>query len=94
MRHEDGATFNPFDDPAGRGTPWALEMIPLPSPQGNGPGLEAGLIQRALILEQILADTYGPQNLLKGGRIPPELVFANPISCVPAMAFNQRETGS
>jgi uncharacterized circularly permuted ATP-grasp superfamily protein/uncharacterized alpha-E superfamily protein len=78
MRHEDGATYNPFDDPTGRGTPWALEMIPLPLTAGEWAGLEAGLIQRAQLLEKILADTYGPQNLLKDGRIAPELVFANP----------------
>jgi uncharacterized circularly permuted ATP-grasp superfamily protein/uncharacterized alpha-E superfamily protein len=78
MRHEDGATYNPFDDPTGRGTPWALEMIPLPLTAGEWAGLEAGLIQRARLLEQILADTYGPQNLLNGGLIPPALVFANP----------------
>ena len=24
MRHEDGATYNPFDDATGRGIPWAL----------------------------------------------------------------------
>jgi uncharacterized circularly permuted ATP-grasp superfamily protein/uncharacterized alpha-E superfamily protein len=78
MRHEDGATFNPFDDPTGKGTPWALEMIPLPLTAGEWAGLEAGLIQRALLLEQILADTYGPQKLMKEGRIPPELIFANP----------------
>jgi uncharacterized circularly permuted ATP-grasp superfamily protein len=27
---------------------------------------------------KILADTYGPQNLVKDGWLPPELVFANP----------------
>jgi len=78
MRHEDGATFNPFDTPDGQGTPWALEIIPLPLTAGEWAGLEAGLIQRALLLEKILADTYGPQNLLKDGQVPPELVFANP----------------
>jgi uncharacterized circularly permuted ATP-grasp superfamily protein len=78
MRHEDGATFNPFDDPSGRGTPWALEMIPLPLTAGEWAVLEAGLIQRALLLEKLLADIYGPQNLLKEGSIPAELVFANP----------------
>ena len=78
MRHEDGATFNPFDDPMGKGTPWALEMIPLPLTANEWAGLEAGLIQRALLLDQILADTYGPQNLLKDGQIPSELIFANP----------------
>jgi len=78
MRHEDGATYNPFDDPSERGGAWALEMIPLPLSQREWGGLEAGLIQRAHLLEQILADTYGPQNLMKEGLIPAELVFANP----------------
>jgi len=40
--------------------------------------LEAGLIQRARLLNWILADLYGPQELLRGGHIPPALVFANP----------------
>jgi uncharacterized circularly permuted ATP-grasp superfamily protein/uncharacterized alpha-E superfamily protein len=78
MRHEDGATYNPFDDPSGRGTPWALDVIPLPLTAREWAGLEAGLTQRALLLEQILADTYGPQKLLKEGRLAAELVFANP----------------
>jgi len=78
MRHEDGATYNPFDDPSGRGTPWALDMIPLPLTAREWAGLEAGLTQRALLLEQILADTYGPQKLLKEGHLAAELVFANP----------------
>ena len=78
MRHEDGATYNPFDDASGWGTPWALEILPLPLTAGEWADLEAGLIQRATVLEKILSDVYGPQDLLKNGRIPPELVFANP----------------
>lgn len=78
MRHEDGATYNLFDDASVLGTPWDLEMIPLLMAADEWAGLEAGLIQRARLLEQILADVYGPQDLLKSGRIPPELVFANP----------------
>jgi uncharacterized circularly permuted ATP-grasp superfamily protein/uncharacterized alpha-E superfamily protein len=78
MRHEDGATFNPFDDPSGRGTPWALEMIPLPLTAGEWAELETGLTQRALLLENILTDVYGPQRLILEGRLPAELVYANP----------------
>ncbi|WP_319521795.1 circularly permuted type 2 ATP-grasp protein [uncultured Desulfosarcina sp.] len=78
MRHEDGATFNPFDDAGGRGTPWALEMIPLPITADEWSMLEAGLTQRALLLERILADVYGPQDLIRQGHLPAELVFANP----------------
>ncbi len=78
MRREDGATYNPFNDPRGLGTPWALEMIPLTLTAEQWREIEAGVIQRARLLEQILADTYGPQNLLRFGRIPSELIFANP----------------
>ncbi len=78
MRHEDGASFNPFDSPEGKGTAWALDMIPLPLTAQEWDGLEAGLLQRAHLLEQILADTYGPQDLLKNGQLPSELIFANP----------------
>ncbi len=44
----------------------------------NGHNWKTGLIQRARLLNQILADLYGPQQLLRGGHIPPALVFANP----------------
>jgi uncharacterized circularly permuted ATP-grasp superfamily protein/uncharacterized alpha-E superfamily protein len=78
MRHEDGATYNPFDDASGKGTPWALEMIPLPITADEWRVLEAGLVQRARVLERIVADTYGPQRLLQNGHLPAELIFANP----------------
>ncbi|GAB6909130.1 conserved hypothetical protein [Desulfosarcina cetonica] len=78
MRHEDGATFNPFDDAGGRGVPWALDMIPLPITAAEWAALEAGLIQRANLLEKILKDVYGAQNLLHQGHLPAELIYANP----------------
>ncbi len=78
MRHEDGATINPFDDTTKRAGSWALDMIPLPIAEGEWTEIEAGLIQRACLLEKVLMDIYGPQELLRNGSIPAELVFANP----------------
>ena len=40
--------------------------------------LEKGLIQRARTLNLFLADIYGPQECLKAGIIPEQLVLANP----------------
>ena len=77
-RHEDGATFNLFDDPAGRTTPWALDVMPLLVTAAEWAALEAGLLQRARVMEKILADVYGPQRLLREGHLPPALLFANP----------------
>ena len=78
MRHEDGATINPFDDLTEQTTSWALDMIPLPIAAQEWAKIEAAVQQRASLLEKILADTYGPQNLLKKGQIASELIFANP----------------
>ena len=78
MRHEDGATYNLFDNSSKQGTPWALETIPMPVTSLEWEQIEAGMIQRAGLLNNILSDIYGPQELLNKGLIPPELIFANP----------------
>lgn len=78
MRHEDGATINPFDDLTEQTTAWALDIVPFPISAQEWSGVENGLAQRADLLEKILADTYGPQELLKQGKIAPEFYFSNP----------------
>src|SRR5271155_338232 len=75
---ENGVTYNVYGDPLGMDRPWNLDAIPLVIPPVEWSQLEAGLIQRARLLNLILADLYGPQQLLRGGLIPPALVFANP----------------
>jgi uncharacterized circularly permuted ATP-grasp superfamily protein/uncharacterized alpha-E superfamily protein len=78
MRHEDGATINPFDDLNEQTTSWALDMIPFPIAAQEWAGIEAGIKQRAGLLEKVLADAYGSQDLLKKGDIDAELFYANP----------------
>jgi uncharacterized circularly permuted ATP-grasp superfamily protein/uncharacterized alpha-E superfamily protein len=75
---ENGVTYNVYGDPLGMDRPWNLDSIPLLIPPAEWNALEAGLIQRARLLNCILADLYGPQQLLRGGHLPPALVFANP----------------
>jgi len=75
---ENGVTYNVYGDPLGADRPWSLDAIPLVIPSLEWAQLETGLIQRARLLNLILADLYGPQQLLRGGHIPPALVFANP----------------
>jgi uncharacterized circularly permuted ATP-grasp superfamily protein/uncharacterized alpha-E superfamily protein len=75
---ENGVTYNIYGDPLGAERPWSLDAIPLVIPPAEWAQLEEGLIQRARLLNEILADLYGPQQLLRGGHIPPALVFANP----------------
>jgi uncharacterized circularly permuted ATP-grasp superfamily protein/uncharacterized alpha-E superfamily protein len=75
---ENGVTYNVYGDPLGMDRPWNLDSIPLMIPPSEWSQLEAGLIQRARLLNLILADLYGPQQLLRRGLLPPALVFANP----------------
>jgi uncharacterized circularly permuted ATP-grasp superfamily protein/uncharacterized alpha-E superfamily protein len=75
---ENGVTYNVYGDPDGISRPWQLDPIPLLIPPSEAAALERGLVQRARLLELILADLYGPQRLLKDGFVPPELVFPNP----------------
>jgi len=75
---ENGVTYNIYGDPLGMDRPWNLDSIPLLIPPAEWDELEAGLIQRARLLNCVLADLYGPQQLLRGGHLPPALVFANP----------------
>src|SRR5580692_6960333 len=75
---ENGVTYNVYGDPLGMDRPWNLDAIPLLIPPSEWQQIEAGLIQRARLLNLILADLYGPQKLLHGGQIPAALVFGNP----------------
>jgi len=74
---ENGVTYNVYGDPLGTDRPWNLDAIPLLIPAAEWSRLEAGLIQRARLLNSILADLYGPQKLLKDGLLPPALLYAN-----------------
>lgn len=80
---ENGVTYNVYGDPRGRDRPWQLDPIPLVIPAHEAERLTKGLVQRARLLEAILEDIYGPQKLLAGDLLPPELVFGNPCFLRP-----------
>jgi uncharacterized circularly permuted ATP-grasp superfamily protein/uncharacterized alpha-E superfamily protein len=80
---ENGVTYNVYGDPSGLDRPWQLDPIPLVIAPAESARLRAGLVQRARLLEAILADLYGPQRLLAEGLLPAELVYANPCFLRP-----------
>lgn len=57
---------------------WRCDPVPLPLPAEEFAALEAGLAQRAALLEAVLADLYGRQTLLAEGVLPPAIAYANP----------------
>jgi uncharacterized circularly permuted ATP-grasp superfamily protein/uncharacterized alpha-E superfamily protein len=75
--HENGVTYNIHGDPRGLDRPWELDPIPLLISASEWEATETGLVQRARLLEAILADLYGSQRLLNDGLLPPDLVFGH-----------------
>src|SRR5207237_8300280 len=56
----------------------ALDPIPHLLSTPEWAGLEAGLRQRARLLELLLADVYGPRELVARGVLPAEIVYGHP----------------
>ncbi len=79
MEEEGAASLLPGSPP----DPWRFDPIPLPLSQSEFDVLEAGLAQRARLLDAVLADLYGQQRLLADGVVPPALVYANPAFLRP-----------
>jgi len=80
---ENGVTYNVYETPDGLNRPWQLDPIPFLIEQKEWNGIAKGLQQRALLLDLILKDIYGPRNLVKDAIIPAELVFDNTGFCRP-----------
>ncbi|MFA6266026.1 MAG: circularly permuted type 2 ATP-grasp protein [Pseudolabrys sp.] len=76
--HDSGVFYRVYEDPAGAERPWPLSHMPLLIDPTEWKALEAGLIQRASLLEAVLADAYGPGELTREGRLPAALVAGNP----------------
>src|SRR6478752_908767 len=75
---ENGVTYNVYADPQGADRPWALDPLPFVVPADEWRTIEAGVAQRARLMNALLADIYGPRRLLAEGHIPAELPFGHP----------------
>ena len=74
---ENGITYNVYADPKGTDRPWALDALPLVLPADEWAQLEKAVIQRADLLDRVLADLYGPQTLIRSGALPAALVYGH-----------------
>ncbi|MEV2223008.1 circularly permuted type 2 ATP-grasp protein [Nocardia vinacea] len=58
-------------------TAWRLDPIPLLISADDWTRLEAGLVQRSRVLDEVLTDIYGARRTITTGLLPPEVVFGN-----------------
>ena len=86
---EDGASYNVHSDGPplpGEGAQesaplarhWPLELLPMLIEPDEWRGIEAGIVQRARLLNAVMADVYGERRLLQQGLLPASLVLAHP----------------
>ena len=76
--HDNGITYNIYGATQNHSRPWQLDPIPLVMDPDEWKSIEAGITQRAMLFNTILADLYGPQRLLREDLLPRELVLPNP----------------
>lgn len=75
---DNGVTYNVYADANGPQRPWSLDLFPLIISPDDWAGIESGIKQRTRLLNHIMADVYGAQNLLKQGLLPAALVQGHP----------------
>ncbi len=86
---DDGVTYTPIGAaPAGAAEKtaqrWPLDPIPLVIDGADWMLLEAGLLQRARLLNAVLLDIYGSRSLISRGLIPAPLIFRHDHYLRPA----------
>ena len=65
-------------DPTGQRRPWELDAFPLVIAADEWRSIAAALRQRATLLDLVLRDLFGPQQLLRAACCRPELVYRHP----------------
>ena len=84
---ENGVTYNVYADAQGRDRPWILDPLPFLLSAAEWQSIEAGVAQRARLLNAVLGDLYGRQELLLQGGLPPEIPFGHPNFLWPCLGL-------
>ena len=91
---DNGVTYNLYSDAMEGGgrqaRPWSLDLLPMIIDQKQWQQIERGVSQRAELLNRMLADIYGPQELVKGGMLPTALIHGHPGYLRPAHGITPR----
>ena len=75
---ENGVTFHADATSDQVDRPWQLSVIPMVIPSDQWQIVSEGLAARTRLLEKVLADFLGPQQLIRDGIVPGELLWSNP----------------
>ncbi len=77
LLRENGVTFDLHGDDHGQSRPWEFDPLPFIIDEQDWGRIEAGLVQRANLLDRVLTDLYGPRRLLEQGLLPADLIYGH-----------------
>ena len=75
---DSGVFLRQYTNETSRERPWPLAHVPVLVHEAEWAGIEAGLKQRADLLEQVAADLYGENRLVRDGYLPGRLIAQSP----------------
>ncbi len=82
-----GILFRKYDDSSSTERDWPLSHIPVVLPDAEWQTIASGLIERADLLEAVVADIYGPNQLVRDKHLPASLVAQNPAWLRPLVGI-------
>lgn len=82
-----GVFYRKYDGAAGKERAWPLAHVPLIIDEADWTVITHGLVQRAELLERVVADIYGDNHLVARGVLPPELIARNPEFLRPVVGI-------
>ncbi|PAQ02644.1 MAG: hypothetical protein E5Y88_10920 [Mesorhizobium sp.] len=73
-----GVYYRVYDKAGANEREWPLAHVPLLIEEQEWAAISAGLVQRAELFEETIADIYGPNRLVEKGILPAGLIAASP----------------
>lgn len=88
--HDAGVYYREYDHGDSRERAWPLSHLPVLLSDTDWSTISEGLLQRAELLESIVADLYGPGHLVRDGHLPAALVASMPEWLRPMVGIKPR----
>ena len=85
-----GVFYRQYSEGVSTQRDWPLNNLPVMLEENEWVALGEGLVQRANLLESLLKDFYGPNRLVREGKVPAACLALNPEWLRPLVGLNPR----
>lgn len=87
---DSGVYYRQYGTAGSDERPWPLSPVPVLMDETDWHRLTPGLIQRAELLERLMADLYGPNEMVARGALPPAILTSSPEWLRPLVGVKPR----